>query len=137
VRLHPASVRTLVLMGASAIDVPFLGRYAVDAQRALDQLAQLCASEASCRTAFPGWERQFGQLVKAWNAHPANGTTGDELASVVHDTLLDLQKAVSIPLVVSRAADGDYGPLEERARVYRRRPEPHGIVDLVQRALDR
>jgi hypothetical protein len=137
VRLHPASVRTLVLMGASAIDVPFLGRYAVDAQRALDQLAQLCASEASCRTAFPGWERQFGQLVKAWNAHPANGTTGDELASVVHDTLLDLQKAVSIPLVVSRAADGDYGPLEERARGSRRRPEPHGLVDLVQRALDR
>jgi hypothetical protein len=27
--------------------------------------------------------------------------------------LLDLEKAVSIPLVVSRAADGDYGPLEQ------------------------
>ncbi len=112
VRLHPASVRTLVLMGASAIDVSFFGRYAVNAQRALDQLAQLCASEPSCRKAFPGWEPQFGELVKAWNAHPANGTTGDDLAAVVQDMLLDLQKAVSIPLVVSRAADGDYGPLE-------------------------
>jgi pimeloyl-ACP methyl ester carboxylesterase len=113
VRLHPASVRTLVLMGASAIDIPFFGRYAVNAQRALDQLAQLCASEPSCRKAFPGWKRQFGELVKAWNAHPANGKTGDDLASVVHDMLLDLEKAVSIPLVVSRAADGDYGPLEQ------------------------
>ena len=38
--------------------------------------------------------------------------TGDELASVVHVMLLDLEKAVSIPLVVSRAATGDYGPLQ-------------------------
>jgi pimeloyl-ACP methyl ester carboxylesterase len=111
-KLHPSSVRTLVLFGASAIDVPFLGRYAVNAQRALDQLAALCASDSACRKAFPGWEREFRALVQAWNAEPVNGMTGDELASVVQDLLLDLQKAVSIPLVVSRAAAGDYGPLE-------------------------
>lgn len=111
-RLHPASVRTLVLMGASSIDVPFFGRFAVNAQRALDQLASLCASEPSCRKAFPGWERRFGELVKAWNAQPADGMTGDDLASLVQRMLLDLSKAVSIPLVVSRAAEGDYGPLE-------------------------
>ena len=39
--------------------------------------------------------------------------TGDELASIVHVKLLDLEKAVSIPLVVSSAAKGDYGPLED------------------------
>ena len=83
-KLHPSSVRTLILMGATAIDVPFFDRYAVNAQRALDQLAKLCASDPDCRKAFPGWERQFGELVKAWNAHPANGMTGDELASIVH-----------------------------------------------------
>jgi hypothetical protein len=38
--------------------------------------------------------------------------TGDQLASIVHGMLLDLEKAVSIPFVVSRAAEGDYGPLE-------------------------
>ena len=37
--LHPASVHTLILAGGTAIDVPFFGRYAVNAQRALDQLA--------------------------------------------------------------------------------------------------
>jgi pimeloyl-ACP methyl ester carboxylesterase len=110
-KLHPSSVRTLVIMGGTAIDVPFFGRYAVNAQHALDQLASLCASDRGCREAFPDWERQFGQLVHAWNAHPVNGMTGDELASVVHGLLLDLQKAVSIPLVVSRAAEGDYAPL--------------------------
>jgi pimeloyl-ACP methyl ester carboxylesterase len=111
-RLHPASVRTIVLAGGTAIDVPFFSRYAVNAQRALDQLATTCAAQPDCRTAFPHWERQFDALVKAWNAHPVHGTTGDELASVVHMMLLDGTKAVSIPLVVSSAAKGDYGPLE-------------------------
>jgi pimeloyl-ACP methyl ester carboxylesterase len=110
-KLHPSSVRTLILSGGSAIDVPYFDRYAVNAQRALDRLAKLCASEPGCRQAFPGWERQFGELVKAWNSHPAQ-MTGDELASVVHAMLLDLEQAVSIPLVVSRAAKGDYAPLE-------------------------
>ena len=39
--------------------------------------------------------------------------TGDEFASIVHVMLLDGTKAVSIPLVVSSAAKGDYGPLED------------------------
>ena len=112
-KLHPSSVRTLMLSGATAIDVPFFGRYAVNAQRALDQLARLCASDPACRKAFPGWERQFGELVKAWNAHPEHGMTGDELASVVHVHAARRTKAVSIPLVVSSAAKGDYGPLEQ------------------------
>ena len=111
VKLHPASVHTLVLSGATALDVPFFDRYAVNAQLALDDLAELCASDPFCRSAFPGWERQFGELVRDWNADP-EAMTGDELASVVHLMLLDLSKAVSIPLVVSRAAAGDYGPLE-------------------------
>jgi pimeloyl-ACP methyl ester carboxylesterase len=112
-KLHPSSVRTLILAGATAIDVPFFGPYAVNAQRALDQLAKLCASDPACRKAFPLWERQFGALVKAWNAHPVHGMTGDQLASVVHVMLLDLEKAVSIPLVVSRAAEGDFTRLED------------------------
>jgi pimeloyl-ACP methyl ester carboxylesterase len=110
-KLHPSRVRTLIVMGATAIDVPIFDRWAVNAQRALDQLAALCASEPACRKAFPGWERRFGELVREWNAHPGP-MTGDQLASVVHVMLLDLEEAVSIPLVVSRAAKGDYGPLE-------------------------
>lgn len=111
VRLHPRSVHTLTLAGATLIDVPFFGRYAVNSQRALDDVARLCAADAACRGAFPGWEHRFGELVGEWNAHPGP-MTGDQLASVVHVMLLNLSKAVSIPLVVSSAAKGDYGPLE-------------------------
>jgi pimeloyl-ACP methyl ester carboxylesterase len=112
-KLHPSSVRTAVLLGGTAIDVPFFARYAVNAQRALDQLASLCASDSGCRTAFPGWERRFGRLVKGWNDDPGP-MTGDELASVVQFMLRDLQTAVFVPLVVSRAADGDYAALEQQ-----------------------
>jgi pimeloyl-ACP methyl ester carboxylesterase len=111
-KLHPSSVRTLVLAGGTAIDVPFFSRYAVNAQRALGQLAKSCTAQPDCRTAFPHWERQFGELVRAWNAHPVRGMSGDELASIVHVMLLDGTKAVSIPLVVSSAAKGEYRPLE-------------------------
>ena len=111
-KLHPASVRTLVLVAGTPIDVPIFDRWAVNAQRALDQLAEACASQPECRAAFPGWKRQFGELVQAWNAHSVHGRTGDEFAAVVHAMLRDMEKAVSIPLVVSRAAKGDYGPLD-------------------------
>jgi pimeloyl-ACP methyl ester carboxylesterase len=111
--LHPGSVRSLVLVGGTAIDVPIFDRWAEGAQRALDDVATLCASDASCREAFPRWERRFGELVRAWNAEPEHGMSGDELASVVHVLLLDGTKAVSIPLVVSSAAKGDYGPLDD------------------------
>lgn len=117
--LHPSAVRTLMLDGATAIDVPILGRWARNAQRALDQLVKLCDSQPACRKAFPDWERQFGQLVNAWNAHPVKtgkggAMTGDQLAGVVHVMLLDLEKAVSIPHVVSSAAKGDYAPLNDQ-----------------------
>lgn len=116
-KLHPSSVRTLTLEGATAIDVPFFGRYAVNAQRALDQLAALCDSQPACRKTFPNWKQQFGRIVKAWNAHPVRTTrkgavmTGDRFASVIHSMLIDMNDAVSIPLVVTRAAKGDYAPL--------------------------
>jgi pimeloyl-ACP methyl ester carboxylesterase len=111
-KLHPSSVRAVILAGGTAIDVPFFDRYAVNAQRALDQLAKRCASQPACRKAYPLWERQFGELVKSLNVRPVHGMTGDRLASIVHAMLLDLDHAASIPLVVSRAAKGDYAPLD-------------------------
>lgn len=109
--LHPSSVHTLTLTGPTVIDIPFFSRYAINSQRAFDQLAELCASTPSCSEAFPGWEQQFGELVRKWNADP-NRMTGDELASIVHVMLLGMTKAISIPLLISRAAEGDYKPLE-------------------------
>ena len=116
VRLHPESVRTAVLMGATALDVPFWSRWAVNAQRALGQVARLCARDADCAKAFPGWTAQFSRLVKRWNAHPAKiakgvTVTGDQLAGLVQSLLLGLDRSVTLPHLIARTAKGDYRPL--------------------------
>jgi pimeloyl-ACP methyl ester carboxylesterase len=115
-KLHPASVRTLILSGATAIDVPFFDRYAVNAQRALDQLANLCASDPDCRKAFPDWERQFGVLVKAWNAHPEHGMTGDQFASIVHVLLSTSRRRSRSPWSSAAPRRATTRPLRRRAR---------------------
>ena len=51
---HPRSVRSMVLDGATLIDVPFFGRFAVNGQRALDLVARRCARRAGLRTLVPG-----------------------------------------------------------------------------------
>jgi pimeloyl-ACP methyl ester carboxylesterase len=113
---HPSSVRTVTLDGATAIDVPFFSRFAVDAQAALDQAAARCTADAACRKAFPNWRATFTKLVRAWDKHPIGNrenetTTGSGLAGIVQAMLVDPSTTAEIPLVVTRAAVRDYGPL--------------------------
>lgn len=119
VRRHPRSVRTLVLDGVTAIDLPFLGRIQAASQHALDQVAARCAADAACQRAFPRWRRQFSALVRAWDANSIRDrrhgtTTGGDLAGVVRGLLFDTESARSIPLLVSRAAHGDLRPFYQQ-----------------------
>jgi pimeloyl-ACP methyl ester carboxylesterase len=115
-RRHRSAVRTLILDGATLLQVPFYSRFARNADRALADVARRCAAAPACARAFPHWRQTFDRLVRAWNAHPVHRTPtatidGDELAGVVQRMLLDPDTAASIPLVVARAAAGRYGPL--------------------------
>jgi pimeloyl-ACP methyl ester carboxylesterase len=110
---HPRSVRTVVLDGATLLDIPFMTRFAVNGQRALDLVARRCAAEKACARAFPSWPQQLRSLIDAWNAGPVAVTpevtlAGDDLAGVIQSMTLTAASASSIPLVVSRAARGDY-----------------------------
>ena len=138
-RLHPSSVRTLILLRCRPRSTsPSLPATPSTPSAPSTSSRSSAPQSLACRKAFPHWERQFGDLVKAWNAHPVHGMTGDQFASVVHDMLRNVTAAVSIPLVVSRAAAGDYGPLERAGPGdLDVQPRPHGRVDLVQRALGR
>ena len=113
---HPSTVRTIALDGATAINVPFFSRFAVNAQAALDRLAARCNADTACHSAFPNWREEFSTLVRAWDAHPISNrknetTTGSGLAGIVQAMLTDPAKAAEIPLLVSRAAAHDYAPL--------------------------
>ena len=113
---HPRAVRTMVLDGGTLLDIPFFSRFAPNGQRALDQVASRCAAVPACARAFPNWPAQLQTLIAAWNAHPqalTRTTTlgGDGLAGVIQSMTLNATSAASIPLVVARAAAGDYAPL--------------------------
>ena len=116
---HPRSVRTVALDGATLLDVSFWGRFAANGQRALDLTARRCAREPACASAFPNWLAQLRSLIAAWNAEPVRVTpeqtlTGDDLAGLVQYMTLNAASAASIPLVVTRAARGDYAPLSKQ-----------------------
>jgi len=117
---HPGSVRTMILDSGSFLDVPFFSRYAENGERALDQIVKRCSAQPSCTSTFPHWRDDLDSLIAKWNEAPvllptSDTITGDGLAGVVQQMTLVSSAASYIPLVVSRAAVGDYGPLSHYA----------------------
>jgi pimeloyl-ACP methyl ester carboxylesterase len=119
-RRYPASVRTVVLDGASLLGVPVYERSAWSAQHALDAQLARCAAAPACRTAFPHVRRDLDEVL----AQPPRrvtveaGTftlTSDDVASTVASLLRSAADAATLPYVVHAAAAGDYVPL---ARAY-------------------
>jgi len=113
---HPRSVRTMILDSGTFLDIPFFSRYAENGERALDQITKRCSAQPSCAGTFPHWRDDLDALIEKWNAAPvllptSDTMTGDGLAGVVQQMTLVSAAAAYIPLVVSRAAIGDYGPL--------------------------
>ena len=76
---HPDSVRTIVLDGATAINVSFYGRFAVNAENALAQVAKRFAAESACRRAYPNWRGQLSSLIRRWDAHPLRNRKGETI----------------------------------------------------------
>jgi pimeloyl-ACP methyl ester carboxylesterase len=113
---HPRSVRTVALDGATLLDVPFFGRFAVNGQRALDLVARRCARAPACARAFPDWPARLRLLIEAWNARPVAirpdvTLTGNDLAGLIQSMTRSASSAASIPLAVARAVRGDYATL--------------------------
>ncbi len=120
-RRHPGSVRTVVLDGATLLDVPFMSRFASNGQRALDLIASRCAAQAACAHAFPSWRADLMPLLARLQASPVTLQVGGAplvaddvtLASTIQSMTRSDDTAAWIPLLVSRAAAGDYSVLAD------------------------
>jgi pimeloyl-ACP methyl ester carboxylesterase len=118
-RRHPGSVRTIVLDGATLLDVPFWGRFASNGQRALNLIAARCAAQSACARAFPTWSADLLPLLARLRAAPVTVQVAGSpvvvndvtLAGVVQSMTRADNTAASVPLLVSRAAAGDYSVL--------------------------
>jgi len=121
----PARVRTAILDGLAplALKLPvYVGR---DATRALDLLVEDCAADDGCRTAYPELGAKLQGLLDTLAEGPVRQTIVDprtgrptetqlsrtSLALQVRGPLYSADMSVVLPLAISRAADGDYGPL--------------------------
>jgi pimeloyl-ACP methyl ester carboxylesterase len=113
---HPDRVRTMTLLSGTLLDVPFFELVPQNAQRALDNVFAECASGASCHAAFPhlgaDWGSLWASVTKAPWVVPARLSPthqqvvfdSDQLASSVHQLLMDATTQTALPLAVHTVA---------------------------------
>jgi pimeloyl-ACP methyl ester carboxylesterase len=131
-RHHGERVRTLVLDGVAPPQMALPEGFAVDAQAAFDALVADCEADPACAKAFPDvagdLERALQRLgdaeITVAVEHPRTGAieqlTVDRAAVVngLRGILYVPQLSVLLPLLIHRAADGDFGPLLGQAAVF-------------------
>ena len=124
-RRHPDRVRTAILDGLAPVEMKLPLHMGRDAARALDLLLEDCAADPGCGAAYPDLADQFETLlatladgpVRHTLSHPKTGRPTEvvvsrtSLASNVRAPLYSPDLASVLPLAISRAAAGDYGPL--------------------------
>ena len=123
-RRYPDRLRSVVLQGAIADDVPLPTTAARDAQRALNRVFADCAADPFCRTSFPALRREHDSLLSRLNRGPlsirvqhprstdsitvvlSRGVFADRLRLMLYSTRLSRR----IPMLVHRAHEGDWTP---------------------------
>ena len=103
--------------------------FAEDGQRALELIFHGCAGDAACAQAFPRLRDRFVGLLARLDAHPEHArvlhpVTGAAMELTLtrrafmanlHGILYLPEIATLLPLIIDRAADGDFGPFVAQA----------------------
>jgi pimeloyl-ACP methyl ester carboxylesterase len=121
---YPGRLRTLALRGAWPADhVPTLA-FAVQAQRAFDQLFVRCARDGPCRKAFDDVKHDFTTVLARLRETPGEVTVtepataasvtvpfgADAFAIGLRLALDDPETYARVPAAIAAAATGDLGP---------------------------
>jgi pimeloyl-ACP methyl ester carboxylesterase len=127
-RRYPEQVRSAVLF---AVVPPHFRRplyYARDAQRGLDLLLDDCAEDEQCSRAFPVVREELAAVLDRLRrspipvtvTHPERGPVEGAIdaftfATVIWEALMTPSEARRLPLVIHRAAAGDFEPFLDLA----------------------
>jgi pimeloyl-ACP methyl ester carboxylesterase len=122
-RRHGDHVRSVVLDGASLLDVPVFELLARNGERALQLLLGRCAANARCRRAYPRARAELttvlARLAKPRRVRTDDGrvTTLDATRAALAIQILtrSLEGSAYVPFVIHQAWAGNLAPL---ARVY-------------------
>ncbi|HEY2799072.1 MAG TPA: alpha/beta hydrolase [Chthoniobacterales bacterium] len=128
-RQHPDRVRTVTLMGVAPTDLKMPLYHAQAAARAMELLLKECESDPQCHAAFPqirqDWQNVLTQLGRKparvqysppdKSAPVAVEIQRDIFAEKVRTMMYGADSARRIPLMVHRAATGDFAPFLQEA----------------------
>jgi pimeloyl-ACP methyl ester carboxylesterase len=124
-RRYPATTRTVIIDGVVPPQVPLGPEIATESQRALDRVLDRCAQDPACNERFPNLRQDFEDLQATLNEGPVsvtvpNPVTGapepldfgaQHMAVAIRLLLYDARSIALIPLSITEAANGNYGPL--------------------------
>ncbi len=118
-RRHPESVRTAVLMAAGPISGGGYVTHARGLQSALDELVAECSRNEACSAAYPDLGATVAHVLERVRTDPpevtAEGKTvrfgPGELGYALRGLLY--RRAAEVPLMLSRAAAGEWQPLAD------------------------
>jgi len=128
-RQHPDHVHSAILLGVAPTDLKMPLHHAESGARAMDLLLGECEQDASCHAAFPqirdDWKNVLAQLEKQparveYSPPGKAAATTVEIqrgvfAEKIRTWMYQPDQAARIPLIVHRAANGDYAPFLQRA----------------------
>ena len=124
-RQYPERLRTIVLDGATLLDVPIMERVALNVQRALELMFARCEREPACASAYPELRQEFAQVMARLAERPVNtGLTGPAgqviidpplFASAIHSALLSERTIAQLPYRIHLAYTGRWEDLVRAA----------------------
>ena len=123
-RQYPGRVRSIVLAGVATPSGKQPLSFARAAHDAMNALLEDCAADTECRERFPNLKAEFQALVAALDVRPATFEITNPTSHVKEPVsmsrgafverlrlmLYDLDRASHVPLLLHRAAQGDWVP---------------------------
>jgi pimeloyl-ACP methyl ester carboxylesterase len=111
-RLYPAQVRSLVLSGVVPRATAWWGDQAAHAESVLREYYRFCERDPTCRSAFPNPREALDRLLAKLQREPIRVSDTVEVSAtdirrVLYNRLSESWSAVTIPLLVQLALDGD------------------------------
>jgi pimeloyl-ACP methyl ester carboxylesterase len=123
-RQHSRHVRSVAVAGVATPAAKQPLQFAKAAQDAMGKLIADCTADEACRSAFPDLKAEFDAVLAALTTGPVTFELSDPVSKVTEPIrmsrgvfverlrlmLYDLENASRVPLVLHRAAHGDWVP---------------------------
>lgn len=111
-RLYPDRVRSLVLAGVVPRSIAWWGDAPANTESVVLQYLRLCEQDAACRTAFPQPREAIDRLLARMERNPVKiadtvEVSATDVRRVLYNRLSESWSAVTIPVIVRQALDGD------------------------------